>query len=216
MQYASDGWVSLIRFGNNVYTALTDSDSVDHDSNLRNTPTHHDGTDAEVVLECTAERDESNNIDDHGEVASPALRVRRCNKMAARHSLPETALSLEDTLVPANGPVHDPVVEVSANELSDEDSNLADLVSTPEWRASEVSATYDWCPVRAGGGEWAELASSGLGLTEEHGVRNLRSRSIVSASSPIARRTLIPIPKPKRTASKQSMPSKCEIGRAHV
>lgn len=38
---------------------------------------------------------------------------------------PETALSFEDTLVPADGQIHNPVVEKPAEQLAEQDSNLA-------------------------------------------------------------------------------------------
>ena len=41
-----------------------------------------------------------------------------------REVLPETRFGLEDTVVPTDGVVHDPVVEVVAKQLSDEDSDL--------------------------------------------------------------------------------------------
>lgn len=41
-----------------------------------------------------------------------------------RYFLPETAFSFEYTLVPANGNVHDPIVQVATQGLSDKDGNL--------------------------------------------------------------------------------------------
>ena len=39
-------------------------------------------------------------------------------------SLPKPALSLEHTLVPSDGDVHNPVVEVTAESLANKNSNL--------------------------------------------------------------------------------------------
>lgn len=42
----------------------------------------------------------------------------------AAGGLPETALGLEDTVVPADADAHDVVVRVSADQLSKDDRNL--------------------------------------------------------------------------------------------
>ena len=126
LTYAS-GERSTSQSGKRNTVPLTDGDSVDHDGHLGDAPAHDNCANAQVVLERAAEGNKSDDVDDDGKIACPGYSMnqaeRRTSGSSARN-VPETALSLEDTLVAANGPVHDPIVEVTTNSLADEDGDL--------------------------------------------------------------------------------------------
>ena len=50
---------------------LTHGDSVNHDSDSRNTPTHDERADAQVLLESGSEGDEADDVEHGPDVASP-------------------------------------------------------------------------------------------------------------------------------------------------
>lgn len=93
-----------------------------------------------MLLEGGTEDDEAADVQRHGDIACPA-HVRSADRGSredgSRKAVPKTALSNEDTVVTPDRDVHYPVVEVPAEDLANEDSDL-------EKDVRELSDTWRW------------------------------------------------------------------------
>ena len=110
--------------GNGDHGILTDSDCVDHDRHFGNAPTQNDTSDAEMILERASQEDEAANVQRYSDIARPVSRVEIVFPAKCEENLPQAGLCLEYTIVAANREVHDPIVEVSTENLADKYSHL--------------------------------------------------------------------------------------------
>lgn len=120
-----------------IVTIRVDSDGIDHDCNFGKTPAHDDCAYRQLLLECAAQREETSEIQRHRNVARP-----------------ETDFGLEDTLIPSDTPIHDPIVRVTTDDLADDDCN-------------------DGCTVNACNSELTEPITNWGRGAEEDGVRHV-------------------------------------------
>lgn len=86
--------------------------------------------------------------------------------------VPETVFCNENTVVPSNREIHNPVVEVTAEHLSDQDSNLYDTVMSL-YHGMPLEQTYDWCTVSPSDPELGESVAYRSRGPKEDGVGDL-------------------------------------------
>lgn len=80
---------------------LTDSDSVDHDRNFGETPSHNECAYAQMFLESSSEGNETTDIQGDSNVTSPKADVSR-RRINVDNILPKSSLGYKYTLVPSN------------------------------------------------------------------------------------------------------------------
>ena len=94
--------------------------------------------------------------------------VQRSNKT---NSIPKTAFSFKDTVVSFNADIHDVVIEVSANQLSENHRHL--MVTLKLAESFLEPGAYDWCSVSSSDSKLTEAVTNRRGGTEEDCVCNL-------------------------------------------
>lgn len=78
-----------------------------------------------MILERSSQQYEATDVEGHGNVARPIAKCESwCDGGSNATGSPETRLCLEYTVVAADREVHDPVIEVSAKDFTDQYSNL--------------------------------------------------------------------------------------------
>ena len=85
--------------------------------------------------------------------------------------IPKTAFSFEDTVVSFNADIHDVVIGVSANQLSENNRHLVATLSLAELFLEP--GAYDWGSISSGDGKLTEAVTNGRRATEEDCVGNL-------------------------------------------
>lgn len=88
-----------------------------------------------------------------------------------RNPTPKTAFSFENTIVSFNADIHDVVIGVSANQLSE---NHRHLMTTLSFAGTFLEPeAYDWGSISSGDSVLTEAVASGGRAPEENCVGNL-------------------------------------------
>jgi hypothetical protein len=96
---------------------------VDHNGQFRDTPSDYKSSDAKMLLEGCTECNKATDIKWNSDIACP-VRSNYCEILSTKNPIPKPAFRLEDTVVSFNANIHDVVVGVSANQLSENHRHL--------------------------------------------------------------------------------------------